>query len=60
METKELLKQELKGLDTNDLKDLIKKAMHDLECSNLIFVFGLDVLEERLNQDEYNSFCESL
>jgi len=56
-----LLESKLKTRSTSDLKNDVKQAMNSKdENANLIFVFGLNVLEERLNESEYECFEESL
>jgi hypothetical protein len=56
-----ILENKLKTRTTNELKADIKTAMKsEDETSNLIFVFGLNVLEERLSEKEYKLFEESL
>jgi hypothetical protein len=56
-----ILENKLKTRTTNELKADVKTAMNsEDETSNLIFVFGLNVLEERLSEKEYELFEESL
>jgi low affinity Fe/Cu permease len=56
-----ILESELKNRDTEVLKSDIKEAMNsEDESSNLIFVIGLNVLEERLTKKEYDLFEDSL
>jgi len=56
-----VLENKLKTRSTNDLKNDVRTAMNSTdENANLIFVFGLNVLEERLSEKEYELFEESL
>ena len=56
-----ILENKLKTRNTNDLKNDVKTAMNSTdENANLIFVFGLNVLEERLSEKEYELFEDSL
>ena len=56
-----ILESKLKTRSTNDLKNDIKIAMDSTDDnSNLIFVFGLNVLETRLSEKEYELFEDSL
>ena len=56
-----ILENKLKTRNTNDLKNDIKIAMNSKdESANLIFVFGLNVLENRLSENEYELFENSL
>ena len=56
-----VLESKLKTRNTSDLKNDIKIAMNSNDKnSNLIFVFGLNVLESRLSEKEYELFEDSL
>jgi hypothetical protein len=56
-----VLESKLKTRSTSDLKNDIITAMDSTdENSNLIFVFGLNVLEARLSEKEYELFEDSL
>ena len=58
---KTILENKLKTRSTNELKADVKTAMKSEDKnSTLIFVFGLNVLEERLSEKEYELFVESL
>ncbi|MGK0447020.1 MAG: hypothetical protein ACJA2M_000791 [Polaribacter sp.] len=56
-----VLESKLKTRSTSNLKNDIKTAMDSTDDnSNLIFVFGLNVLEARLSEKEYELFEDSL
>jgi hypothetical protein len=56
-----ILESKLKTRSTKDLKNDIKTAMDSTDDnSNLIFVFGLNVLETKLSEKEYELFEDSL
>jgi hypothetical protein len=56
-----ILENKLKTRSTDELKADVKTAMNlEDENSTLIFVFALNVLEERLSEKEYELFQESL
>jgi len=58
---KTLLENKLRERKIEDLKNDIITAMHsEDESSNIIFVLGLNVLEEKLSEKEYQKFEESL
>lgn len=55
------LQGKLNERSTSDLKnDIIVAFGSEDENANLIFVLGLNVLEERLSKEDYEKFEESL
>ena len=58
---KSLIENKLKARNTEQLKkDIIEAMNSDDKGSTLIFTFALNVLEERLSEEEYIAFEESL
>lgn len=60
-EMKNLIENKLRARTTEELKSDIKVAMNsNEEGSTIIFVSALNILEERLSQEEYEKFENSL
>ena len=59
--TKNLIESKLTERTTEQLKEDIRiSGKSEEEGSNIIFCLGLSILEERISEDDYNEFEDSL
>ena len=58
---KDLINKKLNQRTTEELKNDVKVAMNSEDATaNIIFVLALNILEDRLNKEEYEKFEETL
>lgn len=58
---KTIIENKLKGRTTEQLINDVKVAKDSIEeGSNIIFCLGLNILEERMTEEEYEKFENSL
>lgn len=58
---KDLIIKKLNQRTTEQLKNDVKVAMNSEDATaNIIFVLALNILEDRLNKEEYEKFEETL
>lgn len=56
-----LIKSKLVGKTTGYLKNMAKQLMADTqEGAGVVFVMVLDVIEQRMEENEFIAFCDSL
>jgi hypothetical protein len=59
--SKEIIKEKLNNLSVEELKNVIKELVNDFrEGTNTVFCFALDVLENKIPENEYINFCDNL
>jgi hypothetical protein len=58
---KDLINKKLNQRTTEELKNDVKVSINSEDSTaNIIFVLALNILEERLSQEEYEKFEETL
>ncbi len=61
IQTKNLIESKLRERTIEQLKEDIRVAgKNEEEGSNIIFCLGLNILEEKINEDDYTKFEDSL